>query len=420
MNEFYKKLREHKSLQQEHEIPEGAWDSFKDYEKEKEPESKKSGWFFWPLAAGLIGLLIGSVGMSSYSKVGGVLSGFSSIQHDTVYITKYVEVEKSGEVELENRLMAENKLLQRELKEAIVERNNAVKRYNQVAVNFDKLRLEHKTIIADFGRTMQELKTGLTSSSRPAKLEGIDPKDKDRLEQNRNSFETGLLILRNDISVLEEKSLFIEPLLAFLPTIKRRKKPISEWIRPKTFSLGAEIGMHALQDFYGVSSPIFVSEALVVSTLFTTRARGQFTIGNANFSGEDKDPLANPLIPVITPVENGTLKETKINRQVYFSSIGLEYILYKGDKWRPFVGLAFGGERHNYPSFNYEYDTPNGEIYQKLDTELDPEYVLNYKANIGVEYYLWKAMDIQVQAVYNRSKIYNQSIGLKTRLIYHF
>lgn len=431
MSEFYKKIREHQSLNTEHELPSDAWNSFKDFETAKDDqENKKRGFFNWPYVAGIIGLLlIGGISLVSYDKNSGLAGMFYSIERDTVYITKYVEIEKEvGQVQ-ENRIISlEQQLAKSQLELAFAKRkqHSLSSRIGTLNSKHDRLKLNFDEINSSLLAYQENLvKDKISISANASKTLGESPIQKESIRSSnsidlRNDLNTQWIELQNELKPFILNTDFTRPLSITYNNRSNEKRPFYEYLRPKTFSVGADIEMAFPNEFYGTSNNTIVQGGLLISSHFTPIVRGQISYHYGFVEGEEKEPQSNALIPVIQPVEGGILKEVKIRRNVSQVSIGLEYIVYKGNKWRPFLGVSYGMNVLSYPKFIYEYDTAQGEIYQQLDTETPTEYSAFYKAHAGIEYHLLKALDVQLQVGYQYSKTFNSSSRIKTRFLYHF
>jgi len=414
MDDFYKKIKEHQSFDKEHEMDESAWDSFKNYQVNQENESNsRKGFFFWPVAAGILFLLMGSVGIYSYQKTGHVLGHMLELQRDTIYITKIVEIEKDN---LDN-----NKLIEKDLGFRTTQLAKLQSEHAQLSRSFERLQLDHFELTNVFDEIKESILANKSKMRNVVPLEQVQIKDpiiKDNVD--RDIFNDSKIHLISVPEVQTASRRVIEPFIDILPDRRVGKKSFGDIIRPKTFSIGVDLGISSPSLYYNTSNALQLKGGVLISSMFTQRIRGQIAFEYGQYLAEEPDPQQNSQIPQITPPENGTLKEVKINRSAFVGQIGLEYILLKGRKWRPFVGISVGREGHLYPSFKYEFDTPDGEIYLQLDTELPTDYATQYGGNVGLEYYIFNQWNIQLQSTYKYSRIYQSELGLKTRVIYHF
>ena len=110
MSKFYKKIKEHPSVNKELEIPSGAWGSFSNYKEEKEKDGKSSPSLLPWLLGAAAGLLLFSNIFTflklQENEITGVVrtdnsksissKSISTTSTDTVYIIKYVDSENEA------------------------------------------------------------------------------------------------------------------------------------------------------------------------------------------------------------------------------------------------------------------------------------------------------------------------------------
>ncbi len=417
MEDFYKNLRDHPSLWQEHEVPKGSWKRFNQYRKKKDQQKRPLGFLPWLLGGLLVAMLM--LNLHTFKKLRTVEHQVNTSTTDTVYITKYVTQDAANAYR--------DSLLIDQLRQTIIAQNSQLGNTNQrlttLQYRIHALQdiIEHPDFITNALTAEEEEseigKLSLDQAKAAELAEGLSP-------LNNQSKYAGPGVLIPSFTYSAESTWPNTPFALhapITPDLPRQRISLLKRLTPKTFSLGLDLGYYY--------APGFVTEegqglqtGLVVSSRFSQRVRGQLELLVNFLRGETNNISGNPNIPTVDPPQDGVLREVYVNQQTANAFLTFDYLLTKGKKWRPFVGLGYGMSLNQDPKFRFEFRTPNGEVYLTQENHRMHNTYHLLKANAGLEYQLLKRLDAQLNFSYQHFLNNNRDadLVLKTRLLYHF
>ncbi|MBK8391966.1 MAG: hypothetical protein IPL23_22990 [Saprospiraceae bacterium] len=431
MSEFYKKIKNHPSLNQNSDAPTNAWDKFKQYREKQSGNRKGVGMLPWILGA-IAGILF-CTNFIVLNKLYKTNEFLAETTHDTVYIVEYRDraiVPQEAAVTPstsanEAFYKTEMQTAQAQIK-ALTREINSLKKETKSQELFEQMdlaQLPHSINLnaADDSpiyatKSIQsttdqktDVSTNAESEINPASSELRSPLEIDFLPSI-----DGPLSVKSD-QVFPPKSYALQ-----LWQVSPDKPSILEFLKPKAWSAGLAAGYYLPSTARFEHTGGFLLDLLLKAKL-SNRFSANLDITGISLYEQHEGYDAQGYIPIITGPPTYQLEEVQINQKMIQSAIGLTANLRKNGRLMPYLGAAFGVGGRTQPLFKYKFESTAGELYINNEAHQITSWFTYQKIHAGLSYGISNRIDLGLDAGYQFHQTDDlNGLYFKTRMLWNF
>lgn len=419
MDNLYENIKKGHDQQNLPEPPGNAWDDFLKYAERRDNPRR----FPWVpvLISGLLLLLLTSNilwYLKSDTKSATPEASLLS-QTDTIYITKYLNT--SSDQALKEDLVTLSQWDYDQLVKKTNELTNTKYALLTLEQNFNKLRKEwvfQQSQISSFSF----LNKPETKNNQPGlnySASTIDSSTQNVIP----TFNSSLGIL-NPIPGIYPG--FLTPGLkshrfSRVFHAPKDKRSFIDIIRPKSLSLGLHSGFAGLLN-HALGSSGGNAFGISATSLFSRRIRASLGVDYLRAKGNTVDVKKLSKVPYMPPPPEGVLREVYFNNNLLSYSLSLDYLLKSYGRFRPFAGLVYSFNHSKYDELDYEFYTPSGEVYIRLEGSIMHYDNRDIGLRIGTDINIANNVDAYFIASYN-ANILGESGSyyyIRPGIYYHF
>lgn len=378
---LFDKIRESSESHPELQMPADALAQFKEFSRKKDAPAKPYALYY--LLAALLTLLAASNLYWYLSQSNQPSQGKNSIliteTTDTVYITKYMNQSSADALTDDSSI-----LISKEEGDSLKSDTDKQRTLNATIASLENklavMQKSHSTLLADRVRDARKSIIDSAQNSNRSLLTDASPEESRRaidrpqhtLVPDKHTVTTGELVASpmGKINLLDKLPIGLVESVSASVRFKRllpiyidvpQKSSFLESIRPKALSILAYGGLH-LETIGDQNYLSGFQAGTGLSTLFSDRYRGRFTLAYSSSAGEIEDFTSIPAGVTIPDIpENGILDDVCLTSRYISASLGMDYLFKPVRFIRPYVGVHSSLGYQQYTDLEYKFIVRNEE-----------------------------------------------------------